>query len=149
VGFVDAEGNFQVYPKKRVLKSGEISKYNVGLGFHISLHSRDLNIINTISQNLNNLGTIYTYKNKPDTRIAINDRRGLESLVEVLEYFPLVTEHQLSRYLLLKEYLKRDIREFKTMEEYSKYNEELFLSIKATIPKNNGLDFNQESFIQD
>lgn len=41
VGFNDAEGNFQVYPKKRVLKSGEISKYNVGYAYHLSLHQRD------------------------------------------------------------------------------------------------------------
>ena len=26
VGFCDAEGNFQVYPKKRTLKSGVVSK---------------------------------------------------------------------------------------------------------------------------
>lgn len=31
IGFNDAEGNFQVFPKKRVLKSGDISHYGVVL----------------------------------------------------------------------------------------------------------------------
>lgn len=48
VGFCDAEGNFQLYPKKGVLKSGIVSKYNVGLGFHISLHSRDTELLQSI-----------------------------------------------------------------------------------------------------
>lgn len=42
IGFNDAEVNFQVYPKKRVLKSGEISHYGVGYSYHLSLHNRDL-----------------------------------------------------------------------------------------------------------
>lgn len=36
IGFNDAEGNFQVFPKKRVLKSGEISHYGVGCAYHLS-----------------------------------------------------------------------------------------------------------------
>lgn len=150
VGFSDAEGNFQVYPKKRVLKSGEISKYNVGLAFHLSLHSRDSVIISTIYQKLQNVklknvGTIYTYKNRPEIRIAINDRSGLESLIRVIDNFPLVTEHQLTRYLLLKEYLMKEIKEFKTLEDYNKFNEELLLSIKATLDNNSVMDFNESS----
>jgi len=43
VGFND-EGNFlrRVCTKKRVLKSLEISKYNVGYAYHLSLHKRDI-----------------------------------------------------------------------------------------------------------
>lgn len=133
VGFTDAEGNFQVYPKKRVLKSGEVSKYNVGLGFHLSLHSRDLDIINTIHKNLNNIGTIYAYENRPEVRIAINDRSGLNLLIKTLENFPLITEYQLTRYLLLKEFLAKDIREFKTLEEFNKFKDGLISNIQATI----------------
>lgn len=48
VGFNDALGNFQVYPKKRVLKSGEISKYNVGYAYYLSLHQRDTEILQNI-----------------------------------------------------------------------------------------------------
>lgn len=148
VGFTDAEGNFQVYPKKRVLKSGEVSKYNVGLGFHLSLHSRDLDIINTIHKNLNNIGTIYTYKNRPDVRIAINDRLGLNSLIKTLEGFPLITERQLIRYLLLKEFLTKEIKEFKTLEEFNEFREGLMLSIQVTISEINAKDLSDESYLK-
>ena len=30
IGFNDAEGNFQVYPKKNILKNGTISSYIIG-----------------------------------------------------------------------------------------------------------------------
>lgn len=103
VGFIDAEGNFQVYPKKRVLISGDISKYNVGLGFHISLHSRDINVIKDIKSNLNDIGTFQQPKNKPEVRLAVNDRKSLMSLIEIFNMFPLMTQHQHKRYLLLKE----------------------------------------------
>lgn len=53
IGFNDAEGNFQVYPKKRVLKSGEVSHYGVGYAYHLSLHSRDAPLIKTIQEMLN------------------------------------------------------------------------------------------------
>lgn len=52
VGFNDAEGNFQVFPKKRILKFGEISKYNVGHSYHLSLHSRDALLIKTIKKKI-------------------------------------------------------------------------------------------------
>jgi hypothetical protein len=94
---------------------------------------------------LKNVGTIYTYKNRPEIRIAINDRSGLESLIRVIDNFPLVTEHQLTRYLLLKEYLMKEIKEFKTLEDYNKFNEELLLSIKATLDNNSVMDFNESS----
>ena len=38
----DAEGNFQTYPKKRLLNSGEINKINVGYSYHLSKHKRDI-----------------------------------------------------------------------------------------------------------
>ena len=119
IGFTDAEGSFTVYPKKRTLASGEISKYNIGLSFHISLHNKDLNIVKDIRSKLNNVGTLYEYSDRDEARIAINDKKGLESLFPLLESFPLITAHQLSRYLLLKEFLINDIKEFKTLDEYT------------------------------
>lgn len=144
-GFVAAEGNFQVYPKKRVLKSGEISKYNVGLGFHLSLHSRDIDIIRTVHQTLNKLGTIYSYKDKPDVRLAINDRSGLKTLMERLEDYSLVIEHQISRHMLLKRFLMEDIKEFKTLEEFNECKERILLDVQGTINKNYLLGFTEES----
>jgi hypothetical protein len=71
IGFNDAEGNFpaplppgggggrrRLYPQKRVLKSGDISCYNVGHSYHLSLHSRDASLIKDIQQKLDNIGVI-------------------------------------------------------------------------------------------
>ena len=77
VGFSDAEAGFQVYPKKRILKSGILSKINVGHSYHLSLHKKDLSIIKDIHSVLNNVGSVYEYKDKMDSRLAINDKDGL------------------------------------------------------------------------
>ena len=77
IGFNDAEDNFQVYPKKRVLKSGEISNYGVGHSYHLSLHNRDALLIKDIQHILGNLGVIYEYPNKPDCRLAVRDQNNL------------------------------------------------------------------------
>ncbi len=134
IGFTDAEGSFTVYPKKRTLASGEVSKYNVGLSFHISLHNKDIDIVKDIRNKLNNVGTLYEYSDRDEARIAINDKKGLESIFPLLEIFPLITTHQLLRYLLLKEFLINDIKEFKTLEEYTETKDKLLLKIKEGAP---------------
>ncbi len=50
IGFTDAEVNFQTYPKKRVLSSGELARYNEGYGFHLSLHKRDIELLKDIKK---------------------------------------------------------------------------------------------------
>lgn len=68
--------------------------------------------------------------NKPDSRLAVNDKAGLLSLIHnVFDVFPLVTENQLIRYLLLKDGLVNNVKEFKTLEEYNYYKTERLLSI--------------------
>ena len=37
IGLNDAEGNFQTYPKKRLLNSGKISKINVGYSYYLCI----------------------------------------------------------------------------------------------------------------
>jgi hypothetical protein len=110
-----------MYPKKRVLSSGIISKYNVGLGFHLSLHNRDIDILKDIKNKLNDIGTIYEYKDKPDSRLAVNDKSGLLYLINIFDLYPLLTKNQLIRYRLLRECLINDVKEFKTIEEYNDY----------------------------
>lgn len=85
-GFNDAEGNFQVYPKKRVLNSGQVSKVNVGYSYHLSLHLRDTVLLDNIKENLGlqskgDIGTRYTYAEKEDTRLAVNDMQLLAYVV--------------------------------------------------------------------
>lgn len=72
--------------------------------------------------------------NKPDSRLAVNDKAGLLSLIHnVFDVFPLVTENQLIRYLFLlkkkKDGLVNNVKEFKTLEEYNYYKTERLLSI--------------------
>ena len=91
IGFSDAEGCFQVYPKKRILKSGELSKVNVGYSYHLSLHKKDLVILTDIKSMLKDAGVVYEYKNKLDSRLAINDIPNLMYLIEnVFDVWPLL-----------------------------------------------------------
>jgi hypothetical protein len=129
IGFNDAEGNFQVYPKKRVLKSGEISNYSVGHSYHLSLHSRDASLIKDIRQTLGNIGVIYDYKNKPDCRLAVSDKKGLLYLFNtVFDVFPLLANNQSIRYNLLKNGIINEVKKFKTLEEFNNYKSEYLAS---------------------
>jgi len=129
VGFTDAEGNFQMYPKKRVLSSGLISKYNVGYGYHLSLHNRDSNILKDI-QNKLGIGVIYEYYNKPDCRLAVNKKSDLLYLINnIFDKYPLITKNQIIRYHLLKNGIINEVTEFKTLEEYQEYKTNSLLSI--------------------
>ena len=133
IGFNDAEGNFQVYPKKRVLKSGEISSYSVGYSYHLSLHSRDAALIKYIQQKLENVGVIYEYKNKPDCRLAVGDKKGLLYLIEtVFDVYPLLANNQSMRYSLLKNGLINEVKKFKTIEEFNKYKSEFLESYRGS-----------------
>jgi LAGLIDADG endonuclease len=140
VGFSDAEGNFQMYPKKRILKSGEIIRYNVGYAYHLSLHKRDTNILKYIRNKLSNIGTIYEYLDKSDSRLAINDISGLLYLMNnVFDIYPLIVESQLTRYLLLRSGLINEVKEFETLEQYNQYKTKCLLSISEQIKSNNNI----------
>lgn len=93
-------------------------------------------ILKNIQDKLNNVGTIYEYVNKPDSRLAVNDKAGLLSIIHnVFDVFPLVTK----RYLLLKDGLVNNVKEFKTLEEYNHYKTktERLLSINPSSPRDN------------
>ena len=83
---MDADGSFQIFPKKRSyisIKSGITSEYiNIGYGIHISLSERDLPLLKEINQHLSNLvnpkihnnfklsGKIYTYPKRKEAVLA-------------------------------------------------------------------------------
>jgi len=73
IGFCDAEGNFQTFPKKRG------NYYNIGYGFHLGLHSDEKEIINEIRTFMNNRGHIYKYHNqyKNEIRLSITKLEDL------------------------------------------------------------------------
>lgn len=74
IGFLDAEGNFQIFPKKRLREDGSIKYYNVGYGFHLSLSIKDREII--IRSKLNSIGKIYSYNNRGEVRLAVTKIKG-------------------------------------------------------------------------
>lgn len=133
VGFTDAEGNFQIFPKKRVLTSGEVVRYNVGYSYHLSLHPRDINILKDIQSKLG-VGIIYEYCNKLDCRIAVNKKSELLFLINnIFDKYPLITKNQLIRYQILKNGIVNEITEFKTLDEYNKYKDNSLLYITKNI----------------
>jgi hypothetical protein len=72
-----------------VLKSGIITNYRLGFAYHLSLHSRDMALIENIRKILNNVGVVYNYPNKNDSRLAVNGKAGLLYLIDnvfVLKY---------------------------------------------------------------
>lgn len=134
IGFNDAEGNFQVFPKKRVRKSGEISHYGVGCAYHLSLHKRDAMLIRDIHEKLNKMGVIYEYKQKPDCRLAVGDVSGLLHLFEnVFDVYPLLANNQLMRYSLLKHCVINKVKRFPTLEEFEKFKSEFLASIDKQV----------------
>lgn len=79
------------------------------------MHKRDIKMIKDIQNKLNGIGSIYEYTNKPDSRLAVNDKQSLLYLIKnVFEPNPLLTKNQLIRYQLLKEGLINSVNEFKT-----------------------------------
>jgi len=89
------------YYSPACFKKKEISKYNLGYGYHLSLHKRDAELLKEIKQILNRVGLFYEYENKPDSRLAVNDTTGLLYLIEnVFDQYPYKTKNQLVRYLI-------------------------------------------------
>jgi hypothetical protein len=106
----------------------------------LSLHKRDVGILKNIKDKLNDIGVIYEYADKPDSRLAVNDKSGLLSLINVFDVYPLITKNQLIRYLLLKDGLINNIKEFKTLELYNQYKTERLLSISVDILLKEGIE---------
>jgi LAGLIDADG endonuclease len=147
IGFTDVEGNFQTYPKKRVLTSGKTARYNVGYGYHLSLHKRDSELLKDIKQKLGK-GVIYEYKNKPNCRLAVNKKSDLRYLIDnIFDKYPLVTKNQIIRYNLLKNGIINEITEFNSLEEYQEYKSKYLLSITSQINSQEKVNLFQNSNI--
>jgi hypothetical protein len=78
---------------------------------------------------LGNIGVIYEYKNKPDCRLAVSDKKGLLYLFNtVFDVFPLLANNQSIRYNLLKNGIINEVKKFKTLEEFNNYKSEYLAS---------------------
>ena len=140
IGFMDADGSFQTFPKKRsyILKSGIISEYiNIGYGIHISLSDRDLPLLKEINHQLSNLvnpkihnnfklsGKIYTYPKRGEAVLAYTKLLDIQFLIEnVFDKYPLITLNQRQRYSLLRAGILNKIKRLDNLEEYKKFKDE-------------------------
>jgi hypothetical protein len=137
MGFLDAEGNFQVFPKKRVSKAGDITHYGVGYHFHLGLSVRDHALLQSIMSTLGDIGKIYLYPHKEEAHYAISRLGDLRKLLDmILENHPLLTIHQASRYNQLRSGLLNEVARFSTLLELRDYFSAL---IVTTQPSINGL----------
>lgn len=90
IGFMDAEGNFQLFPKIRKDKEGNINRYGLGYGFHMGLSSRDTALVEYIQKILQGLGKMYIYPHRQEAHYAITRKQ------ELLQFINLVlSEHSL------------------------------------------------------
>jgi hypothetical protein len=122
VGFIDADGSFQIFPKKRsyIKKNGQSSEYiNIGYGFHIGLSINDKQLLIDIQKKLNNIGHIYEYPERNEIRLAITKLIELNYLIDnIFDKYPLLTDTQRKRYALLKKGVTNKINRVENMEEY-------------------------------
>ncbi len=88
-----------------------------------------------------NIGTIYEYKNKSDVRLAVNDSSSLLYLIKnIIEKYPLITKHQLKRYLLLRECFLNKVKLFKTIEDYNVFITQTKTTIENKVEKISDLE---------
>jgi hypothetical protein len=125
IGFCDADANFQVFPKVRsyLKKDGTPSNYyNIGYGFHISLSSKDLPLLQSIQNILNGIGHIYEYPSRDEARLSVTKLADLKYLIEnVFDVSPLITNHQASRYAILRYGILNNIKRVETLEEFKEF----------------------------
>ncbi|MBP1357806.1 MAG: LAGLIDADG family homing endonuclease [Sulfolobus sp.] len=76
IGLLDAEGNFQVSPRKRTNSKGVLIGYGVLVGFHLGMHIREAEMIKSIQVILGNIGKIYLYPHKQEVHYAITKKRN-------------------------------------------------------------------------
>lgn len=83
IGFLDAEGNFQVFPKVQKNKEGLITRYGIGVGFHIGLHIRDIAILELIKIELGErvrAGKFMNMRKKRKHTMLLLKKKSFESL---------------------------------------------------------------------
>jgi hypothetical protein len=125
IGFCDADANFQVFPKVRsyLKKDGSPSNYyNIGYGFHISLSSKDLALLQKIQNLLNGIGHIYVYPSRDEARLSVTKLADLKYLIEnVFDVSPLISNHQRSRYAIFRYGILNNVKRVETMEEFKEF----------------------------
>lgn len=106
IGFLDAEGNFQVTVRVRKNAAGNI--YGVLVAFHIGQAARDLALLQEIQLMLAGIGKIYTYRDK--VQLAITKKADILSMLNIIfSEHSLLTAHQYQRFYVLYKVLTESI----------------------------------------
>ena len=125
IGFCDADGNFQTFPKHRkyLKKDGSLSEYyNIGYGIHISLSIKDLGLIQEIQNTLNGVGHIYTYPDREEARLSITKTKELVWMIEnIFDLSSLVSLRQRDRYLRFRHGVLNKFNRVESLEEYNNF----------------------------
>ena len=145
LGFLDAEGNFQTFPKKRVNLKTNSHYYNIGYGFHLSLSIRDRDLLKQIHLNLNSIGNYYEYPHREEARIAITRLEDIKWLIEnVLDKSPLLTKHQRDKYSRLRFGVLSKFNRVENLEQYQEFLTRRFdsdLSVLSNIESTDKIAF--------
>ena len=97
-GFIDGEGSFSIIvDKNKVHKLG----WRIQLKFQLGLHTKDLNILYLLQQQLGGIGTIYLTRNRDIVNYSIDSIQGLNNLIFYLERYPIFTQKAVD-FLLFK-----------------------------------------------
>lgn len=119
LGFVDAEGNFQVTAKPRIDKNGNITKYGIGYAFHLALSIRDESLVRYIQDMLQGLGKIYVYPHRDEVHYAITRKdQLLQFITLVMSEHSLLTHNQYKRFMNLKWVLEQAPASVMTKEDF-------------------------------
>lgn len=102
-GFTDVEGNFQIFPKKRLLISNKIARCDLGFLYYFSLHNSDFNIFKDnqkllsigIIKEVNNLLDEFKYYFDNDINIYFNQEKNL--ITDTVSY--IWTDKLMDKYL--------------------------------------------------
>jgi hypothetical protein len=117
IGFLDAEGNFQVTLRIRKNLNGNIISYGVLVALHIGLAARDLSLLQEIQLILGGIGKIYIYEDK--VQLAITKKADILALLnQIFPEHSLLTVHQYQRYYVLHKVLTEKIVSVNDPEDF-------------------------------
>jgi hypothetical protein len=119
---MDAEGNFQTFPKKRTSKDGVLKYYNVGYGIHLGMHIRDTSLLRYLKRELSLPGRVYIYPHREEVRLGFTKLRDMRRLIiKVFNKYPLCNEKNRENLSRLKYGIFNHINRFETFDEYQAF----------------------------
>lgn len=119
---MDAEGNFQIWPKKKIRKDGTVF-YNVGKAIHLAMHIQDAQLIKDIQLKLGGIGTYYENTVKKEARLAVTKKAEVKQVLDLFTNNPLLTVHQSTRMCGLRMVLENNVVHMEDLAELEQYKQ--------------------------